>query len=253
MHKILKKFIHVIKILSIVSIMILIIVGSLAWSRLKGSYEDPNFIFSGNSIVNDSEYQVFLAKITASNLLDDNFANLAEKIEQHPYVSGVRVSKHFPNNVLVEISERYPVALINSSPILLVDNKSTVLPFRSNSFDLQIPIISNFDIDNKSMPMGNKTESKHIEQAVHFLNRLKLEYPELYDNLSEFRLNEYDEYELILEDEPTKIVIGETMAWSKILILQEFEKNIKGHKSLTDYVYLNLRYNNQVITRERQV
>ena len=207
MHKILKKFLNVIKVLSIVSIMILIIVGSFLWSRLKGSYEDTNFIFSGNSIVNDSEYQVFLAKITASNLLDDNFSNLAEKIEQHPYVSGVRVSKHFPNNVLVEISERYPVALINSSPILLVDNKSTVLPFRSNSFDLQIPIISNFDIDNESMPMGSKTESKHIEQAVHFLNRLKLEYPELYDNLSEFRLNDYDEYELILEDEPTKIVL----------------------------------------------
>jgi len=253
MHKVLNKILELIEMVLVVTVITLVIIGSLSWAKIKRSYENPNFIFSGNSIVNDSEYQTYLAKITATSLIDDSYTELASKLEEHPYVAGVRISKHFPNKVLVEISERYPVALINSSPLLLVDNKSTVLPFRSNSFDFQIPIISNFNIDKKLMPLGKQAESMDIIDAVKFLNRLKIEYPELYNNLSEFRINEYDEYELILEDEPTKIAIGNSMAWSKILVLQEFEKNINGQKSLSDYVYLDLRYNNQVITKERQV
>lgn len=252
MHKSLTKIIGIAKIVCLFAIIILLVFGSLSWAKYKQSFDNPNFIFNGNSIVDDSEYQSYLAKITATNLLYDNYAELATKIEEHPYVSGVRVSKHFPNGILVEISERYPVALINSDPLLLIDNVSTVLPFRSNSFDFQIPIISNFKLDKKLMPLGKKTASEDAVMAVQFLNRIKIEYPELYDNLSEIRFNENDEYELILEDMPTKIVIGDSISWSKILVLKEFEKNITGQKSLTDYVYLDLRYNNQVITKERQ-
>ena len=253
MLKLFTKIATALKLIVLFTIIGLVIAGSLAWSRYNESFANPNFIFSGNSIIDDAEYQIYLAKITATNLLDDNYTELAEKIESHPYVAGVRVSKHFPNNVLVEISERYPVALINSTPLLLVDNACTVLPFRSNSFDFQIPIISNFDIDSKKMSLGEQTNLPNIVEVVAFLNRLKIEYLQLYDNLSEFRINDHTEYELILEDEPTKIVIGNSMAWSKILILQEFERNISGHKNLSDYVYLDLRYNNQVITKERRV
>ncbi len=253
MRRFFTKIATALKLIVLFAIIGLVIAGSLAWSIYNESFANPNFIFSGNSIIDDAEYQIYLSKITATNLLDDDFTELADKIESHPYVAGVRVSKHFPNNVLVEISERYPVALINSNPLLLVDNISTVLPFRSNSFDFQIPIISNFDIDSKAMPLGEQTDLPNIVEAVAFLNRLKIEYPQLYDNLSEFRINDHAEYELILDDEPTKIVIGNSMAWSKILILQEFERNIRSHKNLSDYVYLDLRYNNQVITKERRV
>lgn len=253
MHKSLLKLIDKIKIIALVASIILLIVGSLSWAKFNQSYNNPNFIFSGNSIVDDSEYQTYLAKIAATNLIEDNYTELSTIIEDHPYVQGVRVSKHFPNGILIEISERYPVAIINSNPLLLIDNKSTVLPFRSNSFDFQIPIISNFDIDYKMTPLGKQTSSDDAIKAVQFLNRLKIEYPELYNNLSEIRLNNYADYELILEDEPTTIVIGKSISWSKILVLKEFEKNINGQKLLTDYVYLDLRYNNQVITKERLV
>ena len=252
MHKLFLKLLNIFKIITLVATITLVIVASLSWARFKQSYNDPNFIFNGNSIVDDSEYQTYLATITTTNLIEDNYSELSKKIEEHPYVQGVRVSKHFPKGILVEISERYPVAIINSNPLLLIDNKSTVLPFRSNSFDFQIPIISNFDIDKEMMPLGKQISSDDVIKAVQFLNRLKIEYPELYNNLSEIRLNNYVDYELILEDEPTTIVIGKSISWSKILVLKEFEKNINGQKLLTDYVYLDLRYNNQVITKERQ-
>ncbi|MEE8341566.1 MAG: FtsQ-type POTRA domain-containing protein [Candidatus Neomarinimicrobiota bacterium] len=250
------KYITYIKNIMIVSITITTIAalvwGSFSWAEYTQLFENPNIVFSGNSIVNESEYRAFI-KEEDSNILTKDLSSISTRIEQHPYVAGVRVSKHFPNGILIEIFERYPVALINNRPLLLIDNHSTVLPFRNNSFEFQIPILSNFKITNDQFPIGKQTLSPVAINVVQFLNKLKKEYPQLYQNLSEVRLSEYDDYELILTEEPTRIVIGKSISWAKIIVLKEFEKSISGRKSLTDYAYLDLRYDNQVITKERQV
>ena len=142
--------------------------------------------------------------------------------------------------------------MISSSPLLLIDNQNTVLPFRSNSFDFQIPILSNFDISDELFTIGKKTTSSEAIDVVQFLNRTKIEYPQLYKNISELRIGKFSDYEIILLEEPTIIVMGKSITWSKMLVLQEFEKSIIGQKTLTDYSYLDLRYDNQVITKERR-
>ena len=227
--------------------------GSFSWAEYTQLFKNPNIVFSGNSIVDESEYRSFLLKEYGSNIFTEDLSAISNRIEEHPYIAGVRVSKHFPKGILIEVSERYPIALINNNPLLLIDNNNVVLPFRSNSFDYQIPILSNFKITNDLYPVGKQTLSPVAIDVVQFLNRIKKEYPQLYQNLSEVRLSKYNDYELILAEEPTKIVIGKSMTWSKILVLKEFEKSVSGRKSLTDYAYLDLRYDNQVITKERQV
>ena len=227
--------------------------GSFSWAEYTKIFQNPNIVITGNSIVDESEYYAFLWNQNSPNIFAEDLSAISDRIEEHPYVAGARVSKQFPKGILIEVSERYPVALLNSNPLLLIDNKNTVLPFRSNSFNFQIPILSNFEIKNDLFPVGKQTLSPTAINVIQFLNRIKKEYPQLYNNLSEIRLSKYNDYELILAEEPTKIVIGKYMEWSKILVLKEFEKSVSSQKLLTDYAYLDLRYDNQVITKERQV
>ncbi len=253
MHKFINKILKITTIAVTITAIGTLVWGSFSWAEYTQLFNNPNILFTGNSIVDESEYRSFLLKGYGPDIFTEDISAISNRLEQHPYVAGVRVSKHFPKGILIEIYERYPVALINSNPLLLIDNNSTVLPFRSNSFDFQIPILSNFKISKDLYPIGKQTLSPVVINIVQFLNRIQIEYPQLYQNLSEVRLNKYNDYELILVEEPTKIVIGKTITWSKILVLKEFEKNISGRKSLTDYAYLDLRYDNQVITKERQV
>ena len=251
-----KHFKYIIKALITTSALLALgslIWGSFSWAEYTQLFKNPNIVFNGNSIVDESEYRSFLLKEYGTNIFTEDLSAISNRIEEHPYIAGVRVSKHFPKGILIEVSERYPVALINNNPLLLIDNNNTVLPFRSNSFDFQIPILSNFNITNDLYPVGKQTLSPVAIDVVQFLNRIKKEYPQLYQNLSEVRLSKYNDYELILAEKPTKIVIGKSMTWSKILVLKEFEKSVSGRKSLTDYAYLDFRYDNQVITKERQV
>ncbi len=253
MHKYLKSIINSIIAISILIVIGTLIWGSFSWAEYTQLFNNPNFVITGNSIVDESEYKSFLLKEDGSNIFAEDLSAISNRIEEHPYVAGARVSKQFPKGILIEVSERYPVALINDNPLLLIDNNNTVLPFRNNSFDFQIPILSNFEITDDLFPVGKQTLSSVAINVVQFLNRIKKEYPQLYQNLSEVRLSKYNDYELILAEEPTKIVIGKYMSWSKILVLKEFEKSVRNQKLLTDYAYLDLRYDNQVITKERQV
>jgi len=252
MHKNINKVIQFFVFTCILMAVGTLIWGSFSWANYSQLFTNPKIVFTGNYIVSESEYKSFLFQTNKSNIFTEDISLISKRLEEHPFVAGVRTSNHFPNGVLIEISERYPVALINNNPLLLIDNNNYVMPFRNNSFDLQLPIISNFKITDELYPVGKQTLSPIAINVVQFLTKVKKDYPKLYQNLSEVRLSKYSDYELILADEPTRIVVGKSITWEKILILKEFEKNISGRKSLTDYVYLDLRYNNQVITKERQ-
>jgi len=226
--------------------------GSFYWAHYNQYFMKFNINISGNTFVNPSEFQTVIRENSADDILNTNNSLISKNIEKHPYIAAAQVSKHFPNQINIHVAERAPIALINNKPLLLVDSTNTILPFRSNSLDLQLPILSNISKSDNDFVIRGKSSSDVLGEVVQFLNRLMKEYPGLYQNLSEIRLSNYADFELILAEQPTKIVLGKSMEWSKILILKEFEKSLDGRKSLIDFAYLDLRYNKQVITKERR-
>ncbi len=55
---------------------------------------------------------------------------------------------------------------------------------------------------------------------------------------------------IILAEYPTQIFLGENHIWTKIEILKIFETELQP-KKLSDFSYLDMRYNNQVIAKNR--
>jgi hypothetical protein len=135
----------------------------------------------------------------------------------------------------------------------MIDNESVILPLVKDVFESPLPILSNFNTSSEFYREGEITESKSVLEATGILKILSSTYPDLYSNISELRLDKDHGYELILESEPTRIILGEKEFTSKLLILKEFEALIRNHTTLTDYRYLDLRYSNQIIVRERSI
>ena len=86
---------------------------------------------------------------------------------------------------------------------------------------------------------------------MNLITRILDYYPALYSNISEVTLNANDEYVIILAQYPTKVILGNTNVWTKIQILVKFEHSLRKKRQLSDYKYLDLRYDNQVIAKER--
>ena len=56
---------------------------------------------------------------------------------------------------------------------------------------------------------------------------------------------------MVLAENPTRIMLGNQNTHYKIDLLKEFEKTIKNKKEITDFSYVDMRYENQVIVREK--
>tara|TARA_B100001173_G_C15993649_1_gene550022 strand:+ start:231 stop:482 length:252 start_codon:yes stop_codon:yes gene_type:complete len=72
----------------------------------------------------------------------------------------------------------------------------------------------------------------------------------IYDNISEFVFNEDSEYEIILKNGKTRIFLGSHNLQKKIKYLDSFQETIKEEKNITDFRYIDLRFENQVIVKE---
>jgi len=168
----------------------------------------------------------------------------------HPYVAAARISHRYPNAIIIDISERLPFAMLNKDPMVILDRECYVLPNIENINDYNIPILSKYNAAPELYPLGEQSLSVKIKHTISWLKTLNTKYPEIYSEISEITLASGDEIILILEKNPTKIMLGNKNTFRKLEILKNFKNTLNNKKEITDYVYLDMRYNNQIIAKE---
>ena len=223
---------------------------SFFWAEQKYTFDKPTLLINGTSILSDTYYADYLlnsieiesAKLKPNKILDDLY--------KHPYIEAARLSYRYPDKIIIEISERAPFAIVNNSPMIMLDKNCFVLPNIENINNYNIPILSRYNTNPELYPIGKQALSVKIKDTISWLKVLNEMYPDLYHNISEITLENDDEIILILAEYPTKIMLGNENTLYKIELLKRFEETLKNKKEITDYAYLDMRYNNQVIVKE---
>ena len=239
-------------ICSIMSLIIMLLIYvSFSWSSYTKLSQLKEIKISGSSIISDKEYSSKLEPLKGVELEEINLREVSILLESHPYVKAARVSRQYPSTLSVEIVERQPVAMLNIDPILMLDRDGIILPDQGKADDYIIPFLSGFNPAKELYPAGQQTISVKVQETMELITRIVDTYPSLYGNISEVTLNANDEYVIILADYPTKVILGNIDIWSKIEILGKFKNSLRNKRQLSDYNYLDLRYTNQVIAKER--
>ena len=228
----------------------LLVVASFWWEELDEELK-IDITFSETNILPSNVYEKLLDKIIDDSTRKLNLNEITEIIENHPYVKVARVSRHYPSKLIIEIIERTPIAIVNKNPMIFLDEESYVLPEMGNLNDYNLPILSNFNTDSGLYPQGQKALSAKIIECALIIKQLKNRYTNLYDNLSELKITSDNEIELILSDHPTHIYLGNKNIYNRIYILKEFENKLKPN-SISNFNYLDFRYENQIIANNRK-
>ena len=219
------------------------------WSGLKEN-DKIKLKISDTSILNIETYESLISNVIENVNIDKRVTKIARIIEDHPYVKAVRVSKHYPSEIRIEIMEREPIAIVNMDPMFLLDESGFVLPDLGNLNDHDLPIMSNFNEDKELYPYGSKAISIKVTECISLISKLKNQYEGLYNNLSEIKISSNNEIEMILADHPTQIFIGDKNINYRINVLRAFEKELDP-KSISGFRYIDIRYDNQVIAKRR--
>lgn len=207
--------------------------------------------YSNTNVLNIESYQSLVDHLASEHKLTDDLTKLTSTLESHPYVKAARVSRHYPNQIIIEIVERNPIAIVNKDPLVLLDEDGFVLPNLPSLKSYDLPIMSNFNSDSTLYPLGEKVLSIKVQQCISLLYDIQVIYNNLYNNLSEMNVTSNNEFELILTDQPTHIYLGNKNIISRINVLKEFEKELKPQK-ISDFSYLDMRYQNQIVARLRK-
>ena len=225
---------------------------SFSWAKLKNTFIEPEIILSGSIEYDQKSYIAHITKVTGeiANQLPSN--KILEALMMHPFVQASRVSYRYPNKILIELKEREAFAIINKDPLVILDRDCFVLPIEDNFNNYDIPILSKFNSDNNLYPIGEKSLSVKVQETIFWLSSLYEQDPDFYSSISEVLLENGNEIVLILNEYPTKVLLGDTDTMKKIEILKKFEQTIKETKKITDYAYLDIRYNNQIIAKENK-
>ena len=235
-----------------ISLIVMLIWASHFWGEKKSSLNNPNIYIHGSSVLNSDYYIQYLASSFNEEILYSDFNIMLDKMYEHPVIKGARVSYRYPNKIILEISERIPFARVNNGPdhMIMLDEDCFVIPNIEEVKNYSIPTLSKFNSDPELYPVGEKALSVKINDTIKWLRLLNQKYPDLYHDISEIFLTNNDEINLILAENPTKIMLGNKDTHHKIDLLKAFEKIMGEKKEITDFAYLDMRYNNQVIVKE---
>ena len=225
---------------------------SFSWAKLNNTFIEPEIILSGSIEYDQKSYIAHITNITGEIANKLSSKKILEALIMHPFVQAGRVSHRYPNKLIIEIKEREAFAIINKDPMVILDRGCFVLPIDDNFNNYDIPILSKFNSDNNLYPIGKKSLSVKVQETILWLSSLYDQDPDFYSSISEVLLENGNEIVLILNEYPTKVLLGDTDTLQKIEILKKFEQTIKETKKITDYAYLDIRYSNQIIAKENK-
>ena len=225
---------------------------AVQWAVFNDMFTIKNVEISGVQYFDDSSLDSYKNEIKDNHIMFFDLKSYKNQIESIAYVRSCKISRTFPETINIVIYEREPIAIINSTDLIVLDIDGICLPVEEYG-TISLPILSNFKTNEELYPSGAKTKSSNVIKYVDIIKYSKRNFNRLYEDISEFVFNDSNEYEIILKNGNTKILLGANNVFKKIDYLKAFEDTLPDDKNFNVYKYIDLRYKDQIVVRERRV
>ncbi len=161
----------------------------------------------------------------------DPLGPLIARVETHPQVASVIITRKFPGTLVVELLERRPVALVSArGGLTAVDETGRLLPLDPSRTPLDAPIVMSTTSDTA---------------VYHLLGAMQREAPRLYARISSISRAGADEIIFHLAGFRVRAMTSVTLA--RLSDIEPVEHDIARRQQRV--VELDLRYRDQVIAR----
>jgi cell division protein FtsQ len=224
------------------------IFGSIKWAQFNDMFIVKNVRIEGINYFDDTMLVEYKASIKNQNIFFSDLRDYKKNIESLDHIKGCKISRVFPKTVKIEVYEREPLAMISSNDLIILDAEGICLPVEY--CEISLPILSNFKNNQELYEKGKKTKSSNVLKSIEVIKYSKDTFDSLYNNISEFVFNEDSEYEIILKNGRTKILLGSSNIFAKIDYLNAFANILPEEKTLESYRYIDLRYKRQIVVDE---
>jgi cell division protein FtsQ len=152
---------------------------------------------------------------------------LEARVDSHPQVSGVRISRRFPSTLVVTVEERQPVALVQGkNGLQAYDAEGRGLPLDPSRTPVDVPLMARADTS-----------------LLRFLGQLQVVQRDLFARVNEIRRNGRDE--LVLDLVNVSVRVRPDISVERLAQVNSVETALAGRHPRE----LDFRFRDQVIAR----
>lgn len=142
----------------------------IGWASLSHSqlFKIEHVNVTGNERLSSEDVIAQASIPPAATLLGIDKDDIGNRLLKNPWISGVRVKRHFPATLVIEVKERVPVALVDSGvSFWFVDGDARVLAETTPATSTVLPVIR--DLPDFVAEPGKTSESATLRNALAIL------------------------------------------------------------------------------------
>ena len=215
------------------------------------SFELSDIHISGNHILSDEEILKELGLQTGEKLLQISAVDVVAKLKRSTFVRAVNAVYSLPSTMRINIQEREPVAFIYGRGLNMIDKEGFILPVPDKNIRWNLPVITG--ISEKLGIQGTETISKKARKGVAIARYVSVIDMPLREMVSEISFNNSNYIEIGIAGSGAVIRINWEDYQEQLFIAARYIKDYLDFNQLDKLDYVDVRFDEQIIIREREV
>lgn len=221
-----------------------VVVGGLYWNRTR-TVEQVQF--TGYEYVTRKQLQNHVEISIGVDPDSLNYESIIRQIEKIAYVERVNLKMQPSGTLMIDISERQPIALlINDSEQCYVDSNGVKLPLKITK-TAAVPILYGF----KVKPITDTLATKAFEKVSVFLQRLR-QNPASNATISAVSWSDENGVIALTNSSAVKLIFGKGHYKKRLRNWEAFYAQVIRYKGLERFQTVNLSFKGQIVTHENE-
>ncbi len=190
-----------------------------------------------------------------SNLASLDLLDIREQLLKNPFIRDVQLTRNPPQTLQVDVVERKPIAVLLNVQTRdwLLDEDGFVLPAAHASTVHDLPVITGIDRGVRDLKPGVRMVNEQVLKGLQALKSIRDIDPELAHLFSEINLEHDRDLMLYTMEGGVPVILGSTARLTeKMRAFRAFWENVAMKYDPTSLEYIDLRWNDQVVTRWRE-
>jgi len=244
-----RKFLHRgFRVVLFCSSVVMIVVAAVLAGRMLldwGYFQIESVKVENNRRVSAEEITALSNIKAGSGIFDLDLKRIGRKIEENPWIARASVRRLFPRDVVIDVEERTPMAILSLDYLYYVDTAGEIFKLLEGDDRLDLPVISG--LQPEDLQQQPDQAKQQLLEAVGLLQNLAYRQDLKLEQISEVHIDRQGGFSLVTCRGGVPIKLGSMNFASK---LDRLEKVFKGLQSrLLALAYIDLNVDDRVIVR----
>lgn len=189
-----------------------------------------------------------LDEIKGKNFVFLNKSEIRESFKTNSYVKEVAIKRKFPNKIMIEITERKPLALlVTSDGFIQVSQEAIFLDIRQSPGKYDLPFITGIEL--YAIPgVGKVIEDDYLKEALHIISSSR---GALMNKIAEINVD--NNRIIAYTRNGIRVLIGDSSDIDNKLKMLEsiIEEIVDVSISLSEIDYIDLRFKDSYVIKKK--